>query len=265
MNCSQFQDIAELLVLGELDAAETEAAERHLAACAPCRTHGAAVKGQLRALEAALASHKARPDFVERTMARVRAQVAPPKIADDRPESLRSRLFRYAALAAAAALFVMAGYGFLFRARSAWVESGSVTVLGPTARNAKAGKVLSPGDVVATSDQGEATLALAGGRLRVALRPKTIARITDPRSGTALQVLRGEAYCRGSAGENAPLVASPLANVAAGPGAFSLNVTPEPTLTSVSAGTIQPFKGVVTLAAHDGPRPRPGRPPENRR
>ncbi len=105
---------------------------------------------------------------------------------------------------------------------------------------------LAAGDLVATPPDGGATLALAGGRLRVALAPGSLVRIMDPRGGTALQLVRGEAYCRGTGGESTPMVASPLANVAAGPGVVSLHVTPEPAAPGAAPGTM------VTLAAHDG-------------
>ncbi|HUT35986.1 MAG TPA: hypothetical protein VNE39_21035 [Planctomycetota bacterium] len=249
MNCERFDDIAELLVAGELAEAELAEADAHAAECAACRERVQMARAQLRALEAALAPHRAAEGFVERTMARVRAQVAPPE--EERPETLRGRLLRYAAMAAAAALLVMAGYGFLHRGSTAWVENGAAAVVGPTARRLGPASRLAAGDLVATPADSGATLALAGGRLRVALAPLTLVRIMDPRSGTALQLVRGEVYCRGSGSEATPMVASPLANVAAGPGVVSLHVTPEPGAKQSPTGA-EPFRGMVTLAAHDG-------------
>jgi len=247
MNCERFDDIAELLVAGELAEAESAEAEAHAVECAACRGRLASARAQLRALEAALAPYRAAEGFVERTMARVRAEAGPPE--EEQPETPRHRFFRYAAMAAAAALLVMAGYGFLHRGPAAWVESGVAAVVGPTARQLAPASQLKAGDLVATPLEAGATLALAGGRLRVALAPGSLVRVMDPRSGTALQLLRGEAYCRGSGGESTPMVACqgpPLANVAAGPGVVSLHVTPEPAAPGAAPGTM------VTLAAHDG-------------
>jgi hypothetical protein len=140
----------------------------------------------------------------------------------------------------------LAGYSFLRRGSMAWVENGTVALAGPTARRLGPASALAAGDLVATPPDHGATLLLAGGRLRVALAPASVVRITDPRTGTALQLIRGEAHCRGSASESTPMVASPLANVAAGPGAFSLRVAPEPAAHGAAAGTL------VTLAAHEG-------------
>ncbi|HPD13818.1 MAG TPA: hypothetical protein PLE19_02660 [Planctomycetota bacterium] len=250
MDCTQFDDLAELLAAGELDAAATAEANAHAAACPTCRARAAAARAGIAALEAALAPHRAAESFTARAMSRVRA-AAPREAAETGPEPLRSRLFRYAALAAAAALFVAAGYGFIQRSRTAWVEGGTVAVLGPDARTLRPNSSLAVGDLLATPANSAATLALAGGRLRVALAPGSVARVTDPRTGTALQLLRGEMSCRGSDGENTPMVASPLANVAAGPGLISLAVTPQATAKSAAPGAA-PFEGVVTLAAHDG-------------
>jgi|GEM_PF-2195247 len=249
MNCTQFDDIAELYLLDELDAATTAAAEQHLASCERCRAAAQAAGARLRALEAALAPRRAPDGFAERAMARIRAEAAPaePK---DRPETLRSRLLRYAALAAAAVLLVMAAYGFLRRSGYAsWLESGTVAVLGPHARTVGPNQPLIEGDELATPDHSSATLALAGGRLRVALAPRSRVRLTDPRTGTALQLLSGEMYCRSLGGEGTPMVASPLANVAAGPGVVSLQVTPE---RGAPLAPASPFQGIVTVAAPDG-------------
>jgi len=244
MNCERFDEHAELYVLGELAPELVGEADAHLADCPACCQRAEAARRQLGALQSALASHRASDGFAERTMARVRAEAAP---AEAKAEPLRRRVLRYAALAAAAALLAaMAGYGILRGGSMAWLESGSVAVAGPPARQLGAASPLAPGDVLATPAGGSATLALAGGRLRVAMAPLTVVRIMDPRTGTALQVVSGEVYCRGSGGGSAPMVACPLANVAAGPGVVSLHVTPEHAPPGGTEGTM------VTLAAHDG-------------
>jgi len=246
MNCERFDDQAELYTVGELPPELAAEAEAHLAACPACRQRAAAARRRLRALDAALAPHRAPEGFVARTMARIRAEAAPL-----RAEPLRRRVLRYAAIAAAAALLAMAGYGLLRPGGDSWLENGTVAVLGPNARPLGPRQALKPGDVLATPAGGSATLALAGGRLRVALAPLTTVRIADPSTGTALQLVSGEVYCTGSKAEGTPSVACPLANVAAGPGVVSLHVTPEKGASPPANGA-EPFQGTVTLASHDG-------------
>jgi hypothetical protein len=249
MNCERFDDQAELYVVGELSPELVAEAEAHLAACPACRQRADAARRRLRALDAALAPHRASDGFVDRAMARVRAEAAP--LRAEGPEPLRRRVLRYAAVAAAAALLAMAGYGLLRPGGDSWLESGTVAVLGPNARPLGPRQTLRPGDVLATPAGGSATLAFANGRLRVALAPLTTVRIADPSTGTALQLVSGEIYCAGSKAEGAPTVACPLANVAAGPGVVSLHVTPEKGAAPPANGT-EPFQGTVTLASHDG-------------
>jgi len=247
MTCEQFDDIVELYAGGELDREAEAAAETHLAACPACREALAAARGRLAALDAALAPCRASDDFVARTMARIPASVAPTAAAPG-PERLRGRLLRYAALAAAGLLFALAGYGFLQRPPVARLNDGQVACAGPNARPLKPGTPLAIGDVLATSTESNASLELGGGQVRAVMAPATVVRITDPRSGTVVQVLRGEIYCRVASRRGSPVIASPLAKVAATRGALSLHVTPRP-----DAGSRQlPFEGTVTLVAHEG-------------
>jgi len=248
MNCQKLDDILELYLIGELAPDEAAAATEHLAACAHCQASLAAARARLATLEAALATHRASPGFTDHTMARVVAQVRPQAVAEPAPDSWRTRLFRYAALAAAAALFVVAGYGFLRRQPTARLEDGVVAVAGPNARSVRADTPLSAGDVLATPADRRASLALAGGRLRVRLEPRTVIRIPDPNSGTAVHLMRGEMYCRASGDGQSPVVAAPLARVAPENGIVSVHVTPH-AKRSAAAGQ---FQGTVTLVAHDG-------------
>lgn len=253
MNCAGFDESAELYVLGELAAPQLAEAEEHVAQCAVCRASAEAARLRLRALEAVLAPHRVSEGFAERALARVRAEAAPaePEPQAEGPEPVRSRIFRYAALAAAAVLLALAGYGFLRRSSGAWLEHGAAALVGPSPRALRPREPLAPGQELMTAANGSATLALDGGRLRVALAPMSRARILDPRSGTALQLLRGEAYCRGSGGGDPPLVASPLASVAPGQGIVSLHVAPEPGSREPAAAG-QPSHGTVIVAAHGG-------------
>lgn len=251
MTCERFENLAELLVLGELQPDQAAAAEAHLAECAACRQAFAAARRRLCALANALCQHRMAEDFAERTMARVRAEAAPAQAEPERPEPMRSRLFRYAALAAAAALLAMAGYGLLRPRSGAWLESGTVAVVGPGSRMLRPNEPLVPGQELATPPGGTATLALAGGRLRVAMGPQSRVRILDPRTGTAVRVLQGEAYCRGSDAAGTPMVASPLANVAAGSGVVSLHVSPEPAGSVIVAALDRGAR--VAVAGQQGP------------
>ena len=243
MDCREFDEIAELYVVGELDPQSAAQAEAHLGQCSECGQRLAAARRRLAALDAALATHRASGRFVGQTMARVHLLT---RDEAEGPESLASRLLRYAMLAAAAMFFVLAGYGFLRGRPLAVVERGNVAVVGAESRPVGASSRLSPGDIVATPANSSATLSLAGGKLRAALGPGTIVRVMDPRTGAALQVLRGEVYFRATASRGVPLVATPLGRVAPGPGLVSLHVQPQPL--SRAPG----FHGTVTLVAHDG-------------
>jgi len=243
MNCQEFDDIVELYLVGELDPETSALAEAHVGGCPACSERLAAARRRLAALDSALGASRASEDFVERTMLRVRFLSSEVR---EGPEPLRSRLLRYAMLAAAAMFFVLAGYGFLHRRPLAVVERGSVAMVGPRAKALSARSRLAPGDVVVTPPNSTAILSLVGGKLKAALGPGTVVRVADPRSGAALHVLRGEVYCRATSSRGVPLVAAPLARVAPGPGLVSLHVQPQPV--RGAAG----FHGTVTLVAHDG-------------
>ncbi len=243
MDCREFDEIVELYVVGELDPMSAADAEAHLGECSDCRERLAAARRRLATLDAALATHRASDRFVGQTMARVHL------LARDQaegPEPLSSRLLRYAMIAAAAMFFVLAGYGFLRGRPLAVVERGSAALVGAESRPIGASSRLSPGDIVATPANSTATLNLAGGKLKAALGPGTIVRVTDPRTGAALQVLRGEVYFRATASRGVPLVATPLGRVAPGSGLVSVHVQPQPLRRSPG------FHGTVTLVAHDG-------------
>ncbi len=243
MNCQEFDDIVELYLVGELDPETSALAEAHVGGCRACSERLAAARERLAVLDSALGAHKASENFVERTMLRVRFLASE---ADEGPEPLRSRLLRYAMLAAAAMFFVLAGYGFLRGRPLAVVERGSVAVVGPEPRAVGARSRLTPGDVVMTPPGSTAMLSLVGGKLKAALGPGTVVRVADPRSGAALHVLRGEVYCRATSPRGVPVVAAPLARVAPGPGLVSLHVQPQPVRGASG------FHGTVTLVAHDG-------------
>ena len=248
MTCQQLDDILELYAVGELSPESAMEAERHLAECAACRGQVEAARARLAALEGALAGCRVSEGFVARTMARVRAMAAPAREPREAPETLRSRLGRYAALAAAAVLFVLAGYGFLQRPPVAQLERGAVAVAGPNARAVSVGNRLGVGDLVAAPSSGTPCLALAGGRLRVALGPKAVVRITDPRSGAVAQLERGDLYCYASGDEGAPAIGLPLGRVTTSRGLVSMHVVPQ----SPASGGQSRFQGVVTIVAHDG-------------
>jgi len=245
MTCQHFDEFADLYAAGELDPASAAEAQTHLAQCQACRERVAAGRARLGALEAALAAYRLPGSFVDRTMARILAEMAPAARREG-PEPFRSRLLRYAAMAAAAVLFVLAGYGFLHKPPVARFESGMAAVAGPNARPLVPGTPLAVGDVLVTQPGRQAYVVLGGGRLRMWLAPQTVVRIADPRSGTMAQLVRGDALCRASTATGSSVVALPLAKVTPSDGVVGLHVTPQPA--SGSAG----FRGLVTLVAHDG-------------
>jgi hypothetical protein len=250
MTCEQFDDIVELFIGAELDPASRAAAESHLAGCPACRERLEAARGRLGALEAALAARRASERFVERTMARVRAIAG--SRAEEKPERLRSRLLRYAAMAAAGALIAigvyglfMGGYGVPRGAPAARLEGGLAALTGPAPRSLRPGAPLAVGDVLATRRDSGATLALAGGRLRLVLAPNTVVRITDPRSGSVVQLLQGDIRCHAASGAEPPVIVAPFARVVAGPGVVRLHIVPRP-----GSG---PQQGAATIViANDG-------------
>jgi len=242
MNCEEFDQVVELYAVGELGPEATARAQGHLADCPVCTERLAAAQRRLATLEAALRTHQASDQLVQRTMVRVHFLAR--EVAEG-PEPLRSRLLRYAMTAAAAMFFILAGYGFLRRGPLAVVEKGSVALIGPRTRTVAVNSRLAPGDLVATPSNSTAVLSLAGGRLKATLGPGTIVRVADPRSGAALHVLRGEVYCRSETDRGVPVVAAPLARVAPGRGVISLHVHPQP-------GPARGFRGSVTLIAHEG-------------
>jgi hypothetical protein len=249
MNCQHFDDIVDLHAAGEADPATAAAAESHASDCPACRERLQAARRRLAALEAALGRHRASPGFVERAMARVGAEAQADAAGEEQREGTWGRVARYVAMAAAAALFVLAGRGFLRRQGPARLEQGVVAVAGPNARPLKASSPLAVGDVLATPTDRRASLVLAGGRLRVVLEPATVVRITDPPRGTAHEVLRGGAWCRASSARGAPAIASPLARVAASQGVVSVHVNPH---RAAGASPTGRFQGEVTLVAHEG-------------
>ncbi len=259
MNCERSQDQFELFAAGELPAETAAELEGHAAECPACAARIEAARRRLAALDEALASVRAADGFVERTMARVRREPERP----DQPliPQITHPVLRYAAMAAAAALFVLAGYGFLRRAplarfegyapigRAASLVPGRLERVG--AKPATQGSALSYGDVVATPrDTGNklAVMRLAGGRLVAAMKPASVVRIADPRSGTVAHLARGGLVMRALGKHAGPAVTTPLARVAAVGGAVSVQVLPKPA-TGEPSGS---FRGLVTLRAHDG-------------
>jgi len=250
MNCHRFDDILELYAAGEADAEAGAALERHASECPECRAGIEAARSRLRALEAGLGRFRAAEGFVERAMARVRAEAAREAEPGPAPEPLTSRFLRYAGYAAAAALFVLAGYSLLQRTPRARLVSGPVACAGPNARALDPGSALTVNDVLATAadPEAKACVELASGRMRAVLAPQTVVRITDPRGGAVAYVARGGLFWRVKSERGAPVVASPLLKVAASRGAMSLHVTPKPGYGRERRG----FRGIVTLVAHEG-------------
>ena len=261
MNCERFQDQFELFAAGELPAEAAAELERHAAECAACAARIATARRRLAALDEALSSVRAAEGFVERTLARVRREPERP----DQPliPQITHPVLRYAAMAAAAALFVLAGYGFLRRAPLARFEGyapmgqaaslvpGRLARVGAKPASLAQGSALSHGDVVATPRDTEnkvAVMRLAGGRLVVAMKPASVVRIADPRCGTVAHLARGGLVMRARGKHAGPAVTTPLARVAAVGGAVSVQVLPKPATGEPSPS----FRGLVTLRAHDG-------------
>ena len=114
MKCDQLHQHVDLYAAAELEAGLAVELEAHAAECAECAAQVAAARGRIAALEASLDRFRADDGFVARTMARVRAQGERPEMAPLVPQ-ITHPVLRYVAMAAAAVLFALAGYGFLQR------------------------------------------------------------------------------------------------------------------------------------------------------
>ena len=91
-------------------------------------------------------------------------------------------------------------------------------------------------------------MELAGGRLRVAVQPSSVVRITDARCGTIAHLARGGLLLGSNGQPGCPAVSTPLARIAPLSGTVSVQVVPQP-------GPADPtgdFHGLVTLRAHKG-------------
>ena len=259
MNCERFDELVDLHVAGELAGDPGRELEEHAGQCPVCGPALEAARRRHDRLDRALAAARLRDGFVTHTLGRILAAArARPEPEPDRgPESLTSRLLRYAALAAAAALFILAGYGLVQRRSVARVRKGDVSLASLDAgsdaqprRPLSPGHVLSSGDVIRTPENAKAVCVvdLANGRMRAVLAPNTCIRIGDPRRGTVAYVDQGDLYWRVDSSVGAPVVVSPLARIAAARGAISIHVASLPRR-SARPG---PFRGVVTLAVKEG-------------
>jgi len=250
MTCQQLDDILDVYAAGELDREPAADAERHAAECSECAGRLEAARRRLQALDGVLAGLRKGDDFAERVMARIRAE-APPAAepdAEPAPDRLRTRLLRYAAYAAAACLFILAGYGFLRRPALAHLRQGPMVRVGSNAGLLSPGAAIGHNEVVATpaDAKGLACLDLAAGRMRAVLSPGSELRLTDPRSGVVASLERGDLFWRVLSKDASPVIASPLARVQGGRGDFSLHVAPRP---DEERGR---FSGQVTVVAHTG-------------
>ena len=248
MSCERFDDRIDLHAAGELDAETASALGRHAAECPACAARIEAARRRIATLETTLARFRAADDLVARTMARVRAEPARP----EKPliPRISHPVLRYAAMAAAAALFVMAGYGFLRGKPAARLVGGRMARVGARTASLAPGAALVKGDVVATPRGGRAVAVvdLAGGRMRAAMRPASVMRIADPRYGTVAHLARGGLVIGVRGRRGAAAVSTPLARVTALGGTVSVHVVPQPG----PAGPAGRFRGLVTLRAHDG-------------
>jgi len=248
MDCKRLDEQIDLYVAGELDGESAAELERHAEACADCRARLEAARRRLEVLDNELGRYRADEGFVARAMARVRAEAErPPEPLP--PESLTTRLSRYAAMAAAAGLFLLAGYGLLRQGPSARFLRGPMARVGPQAAQLVPGAVLATNDVVATPAGAKepALVDLGEGRLRVAVKPASVLRIADRRAGPIAHLYRGGLVCRARRGES-PAIATPLACVAAGQGAVGVHVVPQ----GSQGGKPSQFRGTVALVAYDG-------------
>ncbi|MFP4057906.1 MAG: hypothetical protein ACLF0G_13650 [Candidatus Brocadiia bacterium] len=248
MTEQQFHDQVDLYVAGELDASARKAFEQFLHDHPHLGDDVEAARGRIEALEGTLASYRASEAFVQRTMARVRAEAARMAPPEERPESLPIRLLRYAAMAAAAVLLVAGGYGLLRRPPLGRFAEGQAARVGLDPQPLTPGSPLARGDIVATPQDSEKLtfFSLAGGRLRAALAPGSRLRICDPRRGAVARLDKGDLFWRVRSTRGAPIIESPLAKVAAANAAVSIHVAPS------GEGDERGFRGMVALAAHEG-------------
>lgn len=254
MDCERFDQLVDLHLTNELETAQDAALREHAEQCGLCRRRLLAAQSSVDRLSPALEAVRLPDDFTLRTLARVlkEAQARPEPEEALPPESLPRRILRHSAMAAAAVLFLLAGYGFLHRPSIARVRKGQVGLASldgaAAARSLGPGSPLSTGDVLRTAEGANAVVDLASGRMRAVLGPNTRIRIGDPRRGIIAYVDRGDLYWRVHSSVGAPVVGSPLAHVAAADGTVSLHVSPVP-----RPGRPSPtFRGVVTLTSHEG-------------
>ncbi|MFW6161716.1 MAG: anti-sigma factor family protein [Planctomycetota bacterium] len=253
MNCEAFENQIDLFAAGEVDAVTAAALERHAAQCSACADRVQAARRRQTALERALEPFRAAEDFTARTMARVRRE--PERPAKPLIPTIQHPALRLAALAASIALFALAGYGWLRGSPSARVVRGPIARVSRTTASLAPRAALSDGDVVATprSAKSPALVDLAGGRLRVAVKPASVVRITDPRCGTVAHLARGGLVIGARRAGGCTAVTTPLARVTALGGAVSVQVVPasEESEESEKSGE-GGFRGLVTMRVHKG-------------
>ena len=247
MSCERFANSLDLDAAGELDAATAAALERHAAGCGACQARIAEARERLAELEACLARCRVGDDFVARTMAQVRLE--PPRAEEPLVPRVTHPVLRYLTMAAAAALFILAGYGFLRGTPSARFVGGPMARIGREAASLVPGAALSSGDIVATPRAAKevALVDLARGRMRAAVKPASVLRIADPRCGTVAHLSRGGVIMGVREQGGCSAVSTPLARVTALGGAVSVHVVPQ-----AGASGEGGFSGLVTLKAHDG-------------
>lgn len=250
MNCQRFDEIVDLLAARELEPSAAAEAEAHAGQCPECAGRLDAAWARLRTLEASLGTLSLSDGFIERVMAGVRAEAARAQKPAEAPsqERWRTRVLRYAAYAAAASLFIMAGYGFLHRPDAARFRSGNASLVGVNSAQLAPDTRLAAGQVVATpaNATGMGRLDMAEGRLQAVLAPGSLLRLADPRSGVFATLDRGDLFWR-AAGQHAAAFATPLARVRTGPGDFSIHVAP-----TQGEGEPGRFTGRVTIVTRNG-------------
>jgi len=249
MNCQRFDEMVDLLAAGELEPGASAEAESHAGQCPECALRLEAARERLRTLEAGLGALSVSDGFVERVMAGVRAEARrAEKPAEQTPrERLRGRLLRYAAYAAAASLFLMAGYGFLQRPSAARFLSGKAT--GEDAKDIPAGARIPAGGRIVTpvSSNQLSRLDLEEGRLQAVLAQGSVLRLADPRSGVLATLDRGDLFWRAVGARASAAFATPLGRVQAGTGDFSIHVAP-----TQGEGEGGHFTGQVTIVTRNG-------------
>ncbi|NQT86213.1 hypothetical protein HQ560_05570 [bacterium] len=250
MSDEKFDDLIDLYAAGELDAAARTSVETYIEEHPDRVAELNAARERQSALEARLASHRVSDGFVERTMVAIQAAApATAPVVDAPPERLVTRIFRFAAMAAAASLLLAGSYGMMSPGPAGRIAAGSATrVSANRTVNAAAGATLACGDVVKTTGTpGDFTrISLAQGRLRGALAPGSRLQVCDERKGSIALLHQGDLFWRASSSRAAPVVDTPLIRVAAMDGDMSLHVKPSPQATG------NRFRGTVVLAAHRG-------------